>query len=246
MARQPRFFVPGVPLHVTQRGNNRGNIFVSSKDYRIFLDCLCEASHANGVLVHAYVLMTNHVHLLATPSDIGALPRVLQSVGRRYVQHFNRSYSRTGTLWEGRYRAAVVDSERYFLACMRYIELNPVRAGITSHPGDYRWSSYGAHANGTVDRLVAGHQLYEQLGRSPDQRGDAYRQLCEVPLANADLEAIRKATHANWALGDARFAGWIGTICGRRAIPNRTRSAAPSGSDSQRAGFRSLTPKDGV
>ena len=236
MARQPRFFAPGIPLHVTQRGNNRGNIFVRSGDYRFFSDCLLEASRTHGVAIHAYVLMTNHIHLLATPSDVAALPRVLQSVGRRYVQHFNRSYSRTGTLWDGRYRAAAVDSERYFLTCMRYIELNPVRAGIVDHPGRYRWSSYGAHAHGLTDGLVVMHDLYEQLGHLPEQRRLAYRQLFEMPLADADIEAIRKATNTNWALGDACFAKLIGALSGRRAAPTRTPPAVPatpSGSDSE-------------
>ena len=203
MARQPRFFVPNVPLHVTQRGNNRGNIFVSSKDYRIFLDCLCEASHANGVLVHAYVLMTNHVHLLATPSDTHGLPRLLQSVGRRYVQHFNRSYSRTGTLWEGRYRAAVVDSERYFLTCMRYIELNPVRAGFVHDPSEFTWSSHAHHVGRAIDPLINDHPVYWALGNTPFERQAAYRHLFDHGPSEDELAAIRRSTQGGWLLGAA-------------------------------------------
>jgi putative transposase len=222
MARQPRFFAPGVPLHVIQRGNNRGPIFASSRDYRFFLDCLIEASRAHEVSIHAYVLMTNHIHLLATPVDRGGLPRVMQSVGRRYVQHFNRVYGRTGTLWEGRYRAAAIDSDQYFLTCMRYIELNPVRAGMVHHAAQYRWSSYGAHARGATNKLVTDHYLYDGLGSRAEERREAYRQLCEVPLAYADLESIRRATNSSWALGDASFVRWIEWKCGRQSAPRRS------------------------
>jgi len=221
MARQPRFFVPGVPLHVIQRGNNRENIFCKSEDYRFFLDILLDACRIHGVSVHAYVLMTNHVHLLATPAGVDALPRVLQSVGRRYVWHFNRRYGRTGTLWEGRYRATVIDSERYFLTCMRYIEFNPVRAGLADHPAQYSWSSCPANAQGVVDKLVTPHQLYERLGRSGEDRQGAYRQLLQVRPDDADIKAIREATNKNWALGDDRFTRLIEVISGRQSAPTR-------------------------
>ena len=130
MARLPRYFVQGQPQHLIQRGNNRSPIFASDDDFDFYLDCLWEAAQLNGCSVHAFVLMSNHVHILATPTTALSLPKVLQSVGRRYVQYFNRAYRRTGTLWEGRYRATVIDSERYLLSCMRDIELNPVRAGM--------------------------------------------------------------------------------------------------------------------
>jgi putative transposase len=223
MARQPRFFVPGVPLHVIQRGNNRARIFVGTTDYRFFLDCLVESCRLHGVAIHAYVLMTNHVHLLATPQSDKSLSRALQSVGRRYVGYFNHFQNRTGTLWEGRYRAAAIDSERYFLTCMRYVEQNPVRAGLARHCGDYRWSSHLANATGTQDPLVTPHYLYEQLGRTGEERQSAYRLLFESDQekADVDIDAIREATHRNWALGRGSFVEWIQTVSGRKAIPSR-------------------------
>lgn len=148
MARQPRYVLPGQPQHVIQRGNNRDVIFVAEADYRFYLDKLKDACDRMGCEVHAYVLMTNHVHLLMTPYEENSLGRVMQSLGRRYVQYFNYRYRRTGTLWEGRYRATLIDAESYLLTCYRYIELNPVRAGMVSHPGDYPWSSYRSNALG--------------------------------------------------------------------------------------------------
>jgi REP element-mobilizing transposase RayT len=148
MARLGRYFLPEQPLHVIQRGNNRQAIFFDDDDYVRYRNWLAEAAAEYGCVVHAYVLMTNHAHLLATPREAGSLPRVMQSLGRRYVRHVNTLYRRTGTLWEGRYRAAPIDSERYFLTCCRYIELNPVRARMVRHPREYRWSSYRSHARG--------------------------------------------------------------------------------------------------
>ena len=217
MARQPRFFVPGEVLHVIQRGNNREPIFAGEADYRFFLDCLVQASRLHGVLIHAYVLMTNHLHLLATPRQKESLPKVLQSVGRRYVQYFNCAYQRSGTLWEGRYRATVVDSEQYLLTCMRYIELNPVRAGMVARPGEYRWTSYHANARGAPDVLVSRHELYERLGNSGPERQRAYRQLFRTQLSGVDIEAIREATNKNWALGNERFKQRIEALSGRRS-----------------------------
>jgi len=226
MARQPRFFVAGEVLHVIQRGNNRGPIFASEEDYRLFLDCLVQASRLHGVLIHAYVLMTNHVHLLATPLRKESLPKVLQSVGRRYVQYFNCAYQRSGTLWEGRYRATVVDSERYLLTCMRYIELNPVRAGMVGHPGEYRWTSYHANAQGAPDVLIRPHELYERLGHSGPEQQRAYRQLFRAQLSGVDVEAIRDATNKNWALGNEQFKQRIEALSGRRS--NLVRKGRPA------------------
>lgn len=143
MARLPRYFMEGQPQHAIQRGNNRAPVFGAEDDYRFYLECLQEAAVRHGCAIHAYVLMTNHVHLLVTPETEGSLPKTLQSVGRRYVQYFNYTYGRTGTLWEGRYRATVIDSEHYLLTCMRYIELNPVRAGMVPQPEGYRWELLG-------------------------------------------------------------------------------------------------------
>src|SRR5258707_14582744 len=151
MPRLGRYFLPDQPLHVIQRGNNRGAIFFDDEDYRLYAGWLAEAAVQYGCAVHAYVLMTNHVHLLVTPARETSLPRTMQSLGRRYVRHINAIRRRTGTLWEGRYRAAPIDSEAYFLACSRYVELNPVRASMVGHPRQYRWSSYRSHALGADD-----------------------------------------------------------------------------------------------
>ena len=174
MARHGRYFLPDQPLHVIQRGNNRSAIFFDTEDYEHYRDWLAGAAVDYGCLIHAYVLMTNHVHLLVTPERAESLPRAMQSLGRRYVRAINAARRRSGTLWEGRYRAAPIDSEAYFLACCRYIELNPVRARMVAHPADYRWSSYRAHAHGTADALVSDHPLYHALGRGAAERQTAY------------------------------------------------------------------------
>lgn len=217
MARLPRYFVEGQPQHLIQRGNNREPIFAGDDDYSFYLECLQEAAERHGCAFHAFVLMTNHVHLLVTPETEQSLPKTLQSVGRRYVQSFNTTYDRTGTLWEGRYKATLIDSECYLLTCMRYIELNPVRAGMVNHPGDYPWSSYRAHAFGDKNPLVTPHLLYRRLDRSTDARQAAYRQLFRVHLAKADVDAIRGATNKAWVLGDDRFREKIEALSGRRA-----------------------------
>jgi putative transposase len=205
MARLPRFFVPGIPLHVVQRGNNRAAMFAAAGDKAFFRGCLAHSARRHGVAVHAYALMDNHVHVLATPQLSRSLPKMMQSVGRVYVKYFNDLYGRTGTLWEGRYKAALVDSERYLLTCMRYIELNPVRAGMVVRPGDYPWSSFTANAGDGYDPLVVPHAVYESLGADPDQRGAAYRALFSGAIPDADLCAIRDATQNGWALGTAAF-----------------------------------------
>ena len=219
MARLGRYFLPDQPLHVIQRGNNRGAIFFDQEDYAQYLRWLAAAAAEQGCAVHAYVLMTNHVHLLLTPRRAESLPRLMQSLGRRYVRYVNAVHHRTGTLWEGRYRAAPIDSEAYFLACCRYIELNPVRAGMVSHPRDYRWSSWRAHAQGAADPLVAGHALYDALGRDPAARQKAYRALFRPALDPGFVEALRAATNGGWALGGARFQRRIAAKSGRRAAP---------------------------
>ena len=150
MARLGRYLLPEQPLHVIQRGNNRAPIFFGVEDYARYRAWLAAAAAEYGCAIHAYVLMTNHVHLLVTPRQAESLPRAMQSLGRRYVRYVNAAYHRTGTLWEGRYRAAPIDSEAYLLACSRYIELNPVRAGMVRHPRDYRWSSWHANAQGAA------------------------------------------------------------------------------------------------
>jgi REP-associated tyrosine transposase len=219
MARLPRLFMPGQPLHVIQRGNNRNPIFAADDDYHFYLRCLKEAADAQGMAIHAYVLMTNHVHLLVTPEAEFSLSKTMQSIGRRYVQYFNHAYGRTGTLWEGRYKSTLVDSERYLLTCMRYIELNPVRATMVEHPGDYPWSSYRANAQGVPDVLIDHHLLYRRLGRTDEERQSAYRQLFRAQISKADVDAIRQATNKSWALGDNRFASKVEALTARRAAP---------------------------
>lgn len=230
MARLGRYFLPDQPLHVIQRGNNRQPIFFCAEDYRRLHAWLAEAAAAHDCAVHAYVLMTNHLHLLVTPGNRQSLPRTMQALGRRYVRHINATSRRTGTLWEGRYRAAPIDSEAYFLACCRYIELNPVRAGMVAHPGDYLWSSFRAHAFGAADALVGDHALYRGLGRSPGERRETYRALFEAHLDPAFLDCLRAATNGGWALGDERFKRNLATALGRRAAPlPRGRRRKPAG-----------------
>jgi putative transposase len=191
MARRPRCTTPDQPQHVIQRGNNRTALFTQTKDYVFFLGCLASAVGQHGCLVHSFVLMTNHVHLLMTAETAGGIGRVMQSVGLRYVRYFNLKYGRTGTLWEGRYRAIVIDTQRYFFACSRYIELNPVRAGIVVHPSEYNWSSYGANALGRSDPLVVPHGLYTALGADAKHRQREYRALFDAPFDQSTIDALR-------------------------------------------------------
>jgi putative transposase len=219
MARLPRLFLPGQPIHAIQRGNNREPICAAEEDYRFYLECLGKAAGEYGLAIHAYVLMTNHVHLLATPENEDSLSRTLQSLGRRYVQYFNHAYGRTGTLWEGRYKSTLIDSAHYLLTCMRYIELNPMRAAMVGHPGDYPWSSYRANAQGEPDVLLTPHALYRKLGPTPEARQKAYRQLFRAQIAKEELEVIRNATNKAWVLGDSRFSAKVEALSQRRAAP---------------------------
>jgi putative transposase len=215
----PAIFGPDQPLHVIQRGNNRAAIFFDDADYACYRAWLIAAAARHGCAVHAYVLMTNHVHLLVTPRRADSLPRTMQALGRRYVRYVNVARHRTGTLWEGRYRAAPIDSEAHFLACCRYIELNPVRAGMAAHPRAYKWSSWRSHARGAADALVSEHALYRALGRSGAARQAAYRALFRTQLDAGFLAGLRKATNGGWAMGDARFTRKIAAALGRRAAP---------------------------
>jgi putative transposase len=219
MARLPRLFLPGQPLHVIQRGNNREAIFEADEDYRLYLRWLKGAAGEQGLAVHAYVLMTNHVHLLVTAESVSSVSKTMQSVGRRYVQHFNHSYGRTGTLWEGRYKSTLIDSESYLLTCMRYIEMNPVRAAMVDRPEDYAWSSYHRNALGESDALVTPHPLYQGLGRAEGKRQEAYRALFLAPLPDEGVNAIRDATNKAWVLGDSRFRDKVAALSHRRAAP---------------------------
>ncbi len=199
MARLPRFDLPGYPQHVIQRGNNREAIFCATEDYRFYLDKLSTACKKHDCVVHAYVLMTNHVHLLVTPHRSGVLGKVIQMLGRYYVQYFNYTYKRTGTLWEGRY------TEPYLLTCYRYIELNPVRAAMVAHPRDYSWPSYHHNAQDKGDPLVIPHAMYNEFGSGPVSRQAAYRALFKHHMGEHTLNTVREATNKAWVLGNDRF-----------------------------------------
>lgn len=229
MPRQRRFRIPHIPQHVIARGNDRNACFFVHADYRSYLKLILEASAEHGCGVHAYVLMTNHVHLLVTPQRPDSISRTMQAVGRRYVQQVNALYRRTGTLWEGRYKATVVSSEDYLLRCYRYIELNPVRAGMVAEPGDYPWSSYGHNALGREDRLVSGHETYLSLGRTARARQAAYRELFRESMSEEELEQMRCSTQKGWPLGNHRFKAKIEAMLQRR-IPCNKWGGARSGS----------------
>ena len=205
MPRKPRMYLAGMPFHVIQRGNNRNNVFFAEKDYSNYLAYLQNACRRYCVAVHAYVLMTNHVHLLMTPENAEGISRVMQSLGRRYVQYINKKYLRTGTLWEGRHKACPVECDSYFLTCMRYIELNPVRAGMVDHPAGYRWSSYRVNALSESDLFVTPHLTYLALGNNSSKRLDAYHRLFEWPIADTDIDRIRKAIQFTKPLGNQGF-----------------------------------------
>ena len=222
MPRRPRVVLPGVPLHLIQRGNNRQVCFVADDDYRLYLDYLKEFAGSTGCAVHAYVLMTNHVHLLISADGGDAPGALMKALGQRYVQYFNRTYRRSGTLWEGRYRSCLTQTEDYLLACQRYIELNPVRAGMVEHPADYRWSSYRANAQGEEDALVTPHEVYLALGNTTEPRLAAYRELFRCELEPGLLNQIRQASNGNFALGSVRFAEEIAAALGRRVTPGKS------------------------
>ncbi|MEY4139646.1 MAG: hypothetical protein RLZZ371_1828 [Pseudomonadota bacterium] len=205
MARLPRLTLPGYPHHVIQRGNNRQAIFVTPDDYRKLLDLLEEYAKKFEVAVHAYVLMSNHFHLLATPQTDDGLPKMMQAVGRSYVRYFNDVHQRSGTLWEGRYKSTLIQTDRYLLACMAYIDLNPVRAGLVSEAQEYPWSSHLHYLGLRVDRLIAPHALYWGLGNTPFAREAAYAELVQNGIKPVQQLAMTQATLSGWALGDEKF-----------------------------------------
>lgn len=215
MPRQPRIDLPGYPQHVVQRGNNRQVCFFARVDHSCYLRWLRMAAEKYGCAVHAYVLMSNHVHLLATGVETGSLGHMMQSLGRRYVRYVNSRYGRTGTLWEGRYKASLIDSQNYLLTCYRYIELNPVRAGIVKAPGDYRWSSFHHNAQGAKDDLIRPHAAYLSLGKSQSARLRAYRELFGGAIDD-DIQAIRNHVNQGKVLGTERFRREVAAIVGRR------------------------------
>jgi putative transposase len=204
MPRRARMYLPGMPYHIVQRGNNREVCFIEPENYQFYLQLWQELSRRYDVRVHAYVLMTNHIHFLATPDTESGLSNTLKVVGSRYAQYVNKTYRRTGTLWEGRHRSSLVQSEPYLLTCMRYIELNPVRAGMVERPEEYKWSSYGINA--WDDRSwLSPHDEYRRLGTTNPDRCYAYRELFKYQLSEQDLHLIRKAAHYCQPVGNDRF-----------------------------------------
>jgi putative transposase len=237
MARLPRLTVAGYPHHVILRGNNRQAIFVDDQDRQDLLAMLAEYAAVEQVDVHAYVLMDNHLHLLLTPRKDGGMPRLMQALGRRYVRQFNRRHGRSGTLWEGRYRATLIESERYLLACMVYIDLNPVRAGMVAQARDHPWSSHGHHIGIRQDRWITPHPLYWALGNTPFAREAAYAALVAAGLQATDLKSLTDSALKAWALGSEEFVTALQRQTGRRvqaAKPGRPRRLRGPGSLDQR------------
>lgn len=216
MPRRARLKLAGVPVHLIQRGNNRSACFYADEDYELYLHYLKELADKFGCSVHAYVLMTNHVHLLLTPEKEDSVSQLMKHLGQRYVQYINRTYGRSGTLWEGRYRSCLAKEEDYILGCYRYIELNPVRADMVRHPRQYRWSSYRANAEGKSSDLITPHPHFRALGRTTTARQEAYRGLFKAHLDSVLLEDIRSATNGNYALGSERFQKEIEQALDRR------------------------------
>lgn len=221
MPRRARVAVAGIPWHIIQRGNNRSACFYTQEDYLYFLRQLDHQSGECDCSIHAYCLMTNHVHLLVTPKRIDSASLMMKQIGQRYVQYINRTYKRSGTLWEGRFKSCLAQDDLYVLTCYRYIEMNPVRAGMVSHPGDYRWSSYHHNAEGRRNKLIKPHEDYLRLGESKSRRLQSYRTLMQENLNPRSLEKVRRATNGNYVLGSRLFQREVEKALGRRVTPGK-------------------------
>lgn len=221
MARLPRFNIIGQPQHVIIRGNNKNPIFNCNDDYLFYLEKLAQACEKHNCSLHAYVLMTNHVHLLITPNEENSIAKSIQMIGRYYVQYFNKRYNRTGTLWEGRYKATLIDSNVYALICYRYIELNPVRAKMVTRPEDYPWSSYQHNAQGKPNQLITQHPLYSELGLNPASRQQSYKALFNQLISNEVLGDIRSKTNKGWVLGKDDFKESVAKELNRATSPKK-------------------------
>ena len=217
MPRKPRFNLPGIPQHVIQRGNNREPCFFAEEDYRRYLDDLIVVTKKHSCCIHAYVLMTNHVHLLVTPMQEHGVSQMMQALGRRYVYYINKTYKRTCTLWEGRFKSSLIDSDCYLLTCMRYIELNPVRACMVETPEEYKWSSYHANANQVEDEVIQNHPIYTRLGTTVGDRQKAYRELFRNYIGNEMIHEIRETLNHELVLGRSRFKDRIEEMTNRKA-----------------------------
>ncbi len=216
MARLPRLCLPGIPQHIIQRGTNRQPCFAAEEDFAAYAHWLDECARKYAVSIHAWVLMTNHVHLLVTPSTLDGTSKMMQTLGRYYVRYFNNTYRRTGTLWEGRFKSCVIDEENYLLVCQRYIELNPVRAGMVSAPEDYRWSSYRANGLGKHIDMWTPHYIYQSLGKTVEECTRAYCNLFVGHFDSEMLSRIRDAANQGMVLGNDRFRKEIELLSGRR------------------------------
>ena len=205
----------GLPVHVIQRGNNRQACFAANSDLKAYAYWLREGAKKFGVDIHAWVFMTNHVHLLLTPTAEMAVSQLMQYVGRFYVRFFNFQYQRTGTLYEGRFKSSIVQTREYLLACQRYIELNPVRAGMVTDPADYAWSSYRAHALGCAVKMWTPHTEYLALGCNQKSRSRAYRALFRTALAQERISEIRHAANIGLALGTDKYKKEVEQLTGQ-------------------------------
>jgi len=219
MPRQPRYFLRDIPQHIVTRGVDRQATFFSPNDYVLYKNALLKNAERYGASVHAYVLMTNHVHLLLTPARERSIPQLILGLGRDYVQRINWKYDRTGTLWQGRYKSCLVQDDLYLLACQRYIELNPVRAGMVSDPADYQYSSYHSNALGKSDPLISQHSTYKNLGSSAETRRNYYRNMFDVETDRMHVDAIRTTTNTCRVLGNSEFTKQIETVLSRRVRP---------------------------
>lgn len=204
MPRRPRMYLPGMPYHIVQRGNNRQPCFIERDNYPYYLELWRKMSRRYGVCVHSYCLMNNHIHFLVTPDQETSVSNMMKVVGSCYAQYINKKYKRTGTLWEGRHRHSLVQTDKYFLTCMRYIELNPVRAGMVDQPEDYPWSSYGVNALGKNSWLTP-HDVYLGLGRDTAARNHSYRELFKLTISKADMHQIRTAAFYCQPVADDQF-----------------------------------------
>lgn len=218
MARLARLALAGYPHHVIQRGNNRQPIFGSKDDYQVLLDLLTQNAARFKVAVHAYVLMSNHFHLLLTPQTDDGLPKLMQALGRSYVRHFNHAQQRSGTLWEGRYRSTLIQSDRYLLACMTYIDLNPVRAGVVALAGEYPWSSHAHYVGQRLDRFITPHDLMWDLGNTPFAREAAYAGMVAAGISTPQQKALTDSVLSGWALGEPDFVADLQKQTKRRVL----------------------------
>lgn len=218
MARLPRITLPGIPQHIIQRWNNRQACFASEEDFTAYAHWLAEYAEKYKIAIHAWVFMTKHVRLLVSSKTEDGISRLMQTLGRCYVRYFNYSYKRTGALWEGRFKSCVVDAENYLLICQRYIELNPVRAGMVSQPCDYIWSNYQANGLGKSIKMWQPHRIYCELGKTPEQRASAYREMFRGHFEETILKTIRDATNQGMALGNDRFKEEIESLTERRVM----------------------------